>query len=69
MLAADELDALYQAECALAFEEIKREEDARFFNLPHTAADFAYCSKMEHWSSMRPSFAPWAKHPSLSAGK
>src|SRR4029079_2439823 len=50
MLAADELDALYQAECALAFEEIKREEDARFFNLPHTAADFAYRSKMEHWS-------------------
>jgi len=41
MLAADELDALYQAECALTFEEIKREEDARFFNLPHTAADFA----------------------------
>jgi hypothetical protein len=50
MLATDELDALYQAECALALEEIKREEDARFFNLPHTAADFAYWSKMEHWS-------------------
>jgi hypothetical protein len=70
MLAADEFDALYQAECALALEEAQREENARFFNLPHTAADFAYWSKMEHWSldeavalamGKAPEFVSWEK--------
>jgi hypothetical protein len=49
-LPADELEALYEVECAAAWEDAQREEGARFFNLPHAAADFEYWSKMEHWS-------------------
>jgi hypothetical protein len=50
MLPSEKLEALYDAECALASEEAQREENARFFNLPHAAADFGFWSKMEHWS-------------------
>jgi hypothetical protein len=44
------LSSLYDVECAAALEEARREENARFFNLPHAAADFEHWSKMEHWS-------------------
>jgi hypothetical protein len=50
MLSPDQLASLYEVECAAALEEARREEEARFFNLPHAAADFDFWSKMEHWS-------------------
>ncbi|RXH19846.1 hypothetical protein [Bradyrhizobium guangzhouense] len=70
LLPADKLTALYEAECALAIEEAQREENGRFFNLPHTTADFGYWSKMEHWSldeavalamGKAPEFVSWEK--------
>lgn len=50
MLAPNQLQSLYEVECAAALEESNREESARFFNLSHAAADFEHWSKMEHWS-------------------
>ncbi|MGY3558690.1 ElaB/YqjD/DUF883 family membrane-anchored ribosome-binding protein [Bradyrhizobium sp. USDA 4463] len=49
-LASDELQSLYEAEGAKALADLQREEEGRFFNQPHAAADFDHWSKAEHWS-------------------
>jgi hypothetical protein len=45
-----ELQMLLEIEKAKFFEETQREEEARFFNQPHAAADFDHWSRAEHWS-------------------
>lgn len=50
VLPQDQLQSLYEDESAKALADLKREEDARFFNQPHAAADFDHWCKAEHWS-------------------
>src|SRR4051812_28861475 len=50
ILSPDQIHSLYEVERAATLEEARGEEDARFFNLPHAAADLEHWSKMEHWS-------------------
>jgi len=49
-LSSAQLQLLYEAESAKALADLQREEDGRFFNQPHAAADFDHWSKAEHWS-------------------
>jgi hypothetical protein len=49
-LPSDQLQSLYETESAKALVDIRREEEARFFNQAHAAADFEHWSKAEHWS-------------------
>ncbi len=49
-LPVDQLQSLYESEQANSLADMQREEDARFFNQPHAAADFDHWSKAEHWS-------------------
>jgi hypothetical protein len=49
-LPSDQLQSIYEAEIAPMLAAMQRDEDARFFNLPHAKADFDHWSKAEHWS-------------------
>lgn len=49
-LPSDELRTLYDNELPEASADQQREEERRFFNQPHAAADFDHWSKAEHWS-------------------
>ena len=49
-LPSDQLQSLYQSEQSHALADMQREEEARFFNQPHAAADFDHWCKTEHWS-------------------
>ncbi len=49
-LPVDQLQSLYESEQVNSLADMQREEDARFFNQPHAAADFDHWSKAEHWS-------------------
>jgi hypothetical protein len=50
VLPSEQLQSLYEEESAKALADLQREEDGRFFNQPHAAADFDHWSKAEHWS-------------------
>src|SRR5215471_18235892 len=50
VLPFDQLQSLYEDESMKALADLRREEEARFFNQPHAAADFIHWSKAEHWS-------------------
>ncbi|WP_139017499.1 hypothetical protein [Bradyrhizobium sp. STM 3809] len=49
-LPPEKLEELYQAEFARWSGQLEREENARFFNQPHAAADFNHWAKAEYWS-------------------
>jgi len=49
-LTDEQLQARHHSEQAKLLDEIQREEETRFFNQPHAAADFDHWSKAEHWS-------------------
>jgi hypothetical protein len=49
-LSDDQLRAVYDPELSKACAEAQQEEESRFFNKPHAAADFDHWSKAEHWS-------------------
>lgn len=49
-LPSERLQALYEEAHARMAVDLQLEEDARFFNQPHAAADFDHWSKAEHWS-------------------
>ncbi|MBR0940207.1 hypothetical protein [Bradyrhizobium liaoningense] len=49
-LSDEQLQARHHSEQAKLLDEIQREEESRFFNQPHAAADFDHWSKAEHWS-------------------
>ena len=49
-LPSDRLQSLYGKEMAAVSADMQREEDAHFFNQPHSKADFNHWSKAEHWS-------------------
>jgi hypothetical protein len=50
VLSFEQIHSLYEDESAKALADLQREEEARFFNQPHAAADFDHWSKAEHWS-------------------
>ena len=49
-LASDQLQSLYEEAMAAVLADMQREEAARFFNRPHSKADFDHWSKAEYWS-------------------
>ena len=49
-LPSEEFKSLYEIEQTKLVEEMRREEQLRFFHQPHAAADFDHWSKAEHWS-------------------
>lgn len=49
-LPSEKVISMYGIEQAKLVEEARSEEQSRFFNQPHAAADFDHWSKAEHWS-------------------
>lgn len=73
-LSSEQFQSLYDEEREKAFADQRREEEARFFNRPHAAADFGHWSKTEHWSldeaialilGKAPEIVSWPKLESL----